>query len=271
MKNFSGNLCDLYTEADRVLFADSRELVPTYRAPEHHHYLGPILWSTPGKLPDKCRTLDRNKPTVFVTLGSSGPTKVLDTVLAGLLSLGSDLNILLATSKRVDVGPAITNLPNVVVADYLPAREASEMSDMVICHGGSASAYVALAEGKPVLGIPSLLDQHLTIEYVKIRRAGESLRSEYVSVSAIAELVSKMIRDDRLRQHAGLIAQEFRKYEPAKTFSDLINLHIRKNGQGGTLTASQVDHSVLQNTVTKQLFSGFTPIGSSPTVRNAKQ
>ena len=41
----------IYTEADRTLYADVPELVPTFDRPAHHHYLGPILWSFPWRRP----------------------------------------------------------------------------------------------------------------------------------------------------------------------------------------------------------------------------
>ena len=52
---------------------------------------------------------------------------------------------------------------------------------MVICNGGSATVYQALAESRaPVLGIPSNMDQHLTMQCVEGAEAGLSLRTEEV-------------------------------------------------------------------------------------------
>ncbi|WP_372716881.1 glycosyltransferase [Novipirellula sp.] len=216
------NLEKMYTDADEVLYADAPGLVPTYNLPHSHHYLGPILWSSPGAMPDKWKTIDPARKTVFVTLGSSGPVRLLPTLVSSLADADPKINVLVATSGRVGLDKSIRNRPNVLVADYLPAEEASKHSDLVICHGGSASAYVALASETPVLGIPSILDQHLTIEYIRCSGAGESLRAEDANESRIVSMTQQILGDPGYANAARKLAKEFSSLNPSERFRQLL-------------------------------------------------
>ncbi|WP_160168411.1 glycosyltransferase [Novipirellula maiorica] len=216
------NLEKMYTDADQVLYADAPGLVPTNGLPHTHHYLGPILWSSPGAMPDKWKTMDPARKTVFVTLGSSGPVRLLATLVSSLANADPKINVLVATSGRFVLDKSIRDRPNVLVADYLPAEEASKHSDLVICHGGSASAYVALASETPVLGIPSILDQHLTIEYIRNSGAGESLRAEFANESRIVSMTQQILGDESYANAARQLAKEFSSLNPSERFRHLL-------------------------------------------------
>src|SRR6185369_763974 len=65
-----GSLADVLTHADHVLYPDVPALVPTRKLPPHQQYLGPVLWSPPAPPPSWWGALDRQRPTIYVTLGS---------------------------------------------------------------------------------------------------------------------------------------------------------------------------------------------------------
>jgi UDP:flavonoid glycosyltransferase YjiC (YdhE family) len=207
----------LYTEADHALYADVPELVPTYDRPRNHHYLGPIIWSYPAPLPAWWEDIPSDRPAIYLGLGSSGAVEHLPRILEALAEM--PVTVLLATSGRTEL-PALPG--NVFCADFLPGREATARADLVICHGGSAAAYVALAEGKPVLGIPSNMDQHLTIDYIVQANAGRSLRSEHVTPGRVRELATVMLRDADLHASAHRMAEIFAAYDARRRFRGLL-------------------------------------------------
>ena len=89
----------LYTDGDYVLYADVPEFVPTANAPPHHHYVGVCDWAPPIPKPDWWqRMVDDPKPKVFISLGSSGPVRVLPDLLAALARL--PVSVVLSTSGR---------------------------------------------------------------------------------------------------------------------------------------------------------------------------
>lgn len=196
LKPLGRDLRDVYTFADVVLYPDPPDLITTYNLPSNHHYLGAILWSYPAPLPEWWESLPDDRPVVYVSLGSSGRPDLLDVVLDGLETL--PVTVIAATSGRSN---ARTNGKNIFVCKYLPAIEASQRARLLISHGGSAPAYVALSVGTPILGIPSNMDQYLTNHYVKVSRLGDYIRSESATGQRIKRLAEKMLGDEPLHQN----------------------------------------------------------------------
>jgi UDP:flavonoid glycosyltransferase YjiC (YdhE family) len=207
----------LYTEADHALYVDVPELVPTYERPRNHHYLGPIIWSYPTRLPPWWYDVPTECPVVYVGLGSSGAVERLPQILQTLADM--PVTVLVSTVGRQHL-PAPPG--NVFWADFLPGREASARADLVICHGGSAASYVALAAGKPVLGIPSNMDQHLTMDYIVQAGAGRALRSEYVNPRSLRDLVTTMLVDMDMHARARRMAEIFAAYDARSRFRGLL-------------------------------------------------
>jgi UDP:flavonoid glycosyltransferase YjiC (YdhE family) len=177
-----------YTWGDYTFYADLPELVPTVGLPPTHRYLGPILWSPAVPMPPWWESIPTDRPLIYVTLGSSGQVRVLPAVISALAEL--PVNAMVATAGRV---PAADLPPNVFSADYLPGLVAAARSALVVCNGGSATVYQALSQGKPLLGIVSNMDQHLTMGAVCDSRAGIVLRAERARRPEIAVALSTLL------------------------------------------------------------------------------
>ncbi len=84
------------------------------------------------------------------------------------------------------------------VADYLPGDLAARHARLVVTNGGSSSGYQALAEGKPVLGLPSNLDQYLAMTAIEKAGAGRLVRAAEASAKEVrAALVELLDTEDR--------------------------------------------------------------------------
>ena len=168
---------EYYVDGDRVLFADLEQLIPLRERPEHQGFIGPVPWSPEVARPDWWPKIqDRDGPTVYITLGSSGAADALPQVVQAAARFAG--TVLVATAGR---GTAIPQAGNVFVADYLRGDEAAAVSDVVICNGGSPSTYQALAAGRPVVGIPNNLDQCLNMSAIRDAGCGQLLRVREVS------------------------------------------------------------------------------------------
>jgi UDP:flavonoid glycosyltransferase YjiC (YdhE family) len=219
-RSLGWDLRRVYTEADLVLYPDVPELVPTCDLPPSHHYLGPILWSVPGDLPAWWSSLPMERPVVSVSLGSSGQASLLQNVLDALADL--PVTVLAGTSGRFTPSRVP---PNAFVAEFLPGREASARASLLISHGGSAPAYVALAAGTPVLGIPSNMDQFLTMDYIQAKGAGKIVRAEYATVERIRKAADELLNTPSYRNAAGTLAQVFAEYAASERFKAVLS-HI---------------------------------------------
>jgi UDP:flavonoid glycosyltransferase YjiC (YdhE family) len=172
--------------------------------PQHQRFIGPIVWSPACELPAWWDRLRTDRPTAYLTPGSSGSDRIIDLLAGVLLQQGYQVVASMAGQGR----PAIRS-PDFFSTDYLPGDKAAEVADLVVCNGGSPTCYQALAAGKPILGIPSNLDQHLNMDRITAAGAGLMLRSDSLTPEgasgAIRSLADPAYRQ-RCRELAGMIA-----------------------------------------------------------------
>jgi UDP:flavonoid glycosyltransferase YjiC (YdhE family) len=199
-----GSLPEVLCHADLTLHPDPPELVPTRRGPPHHRHLGPLLWSPAIARPSWWSQLDPGRPTVYVTLGSSGRAELLPAVALALADLGAQG--LLATAGRVELSSVP---PGIHLAPYLPGEVAAARADLVLSNGGSTTSYQGLAAGRPVLGIASNLDQYLSMTAITRAGAGLLLRAGQATRSTIRTALAQALSDPTLRASAQRLTPTF--------------------------------------------------------------
>lgn len=181
---------EIYTHADYTLYADPEDMVPMKPPPPNHLFIGPVLWSANAPLPDWWEALPSNKPIIFVTLGSSGDSRLLPMILETLSQL--TLTVIAVTAKQTTLAQIYAN---VFVAEFLPAELVVKKADMVICNGGSPMVYQSLAENKAVLGIPSNLDQYLMMSVLQNTGKGKMIRAGKANPRNIRETVNQILEN----------------------------------------------------------------------------
>jgi UDP:flavonoid glycosyltransferase YjiC (YdhE family) len=212
-----GSLLETLTWGNDVLFADVPELVPTRDAPPHHHYLGYVPWAP--RLEQSAETertlsaLEADRPSVYVTLGSSGKTGVLPLVLEALAGL--DVNVFIATAGRVEVSAVD---PRWFVAPYWPGDVMARKCAFVVTNGGSSTGYQALAEGTPVLGLPFNLDQYLAMTAIERFGAGLLVRSGSACVGELRAAMAALLASREIPRRAQEAARSFARYDSRARF-----------------------------------------------------
>lgn len=217
-----GSLLEVLTHADHTLYPDDPELLPLADAPPSHRFLGPVLWAPnvplpalpDGAAPPRGATHAQGpRPLVYVTLGSSGEVSVLPTVLEALATL--PVQALLATAGRAE--PA--GLPdNVRAARFVPGDRVAELAALVISNGGSTTGYQALAAGAPVLGLPSNLDQYLTMQAFVKAGVARQVKARAASAPAIADAVRALLEDGSHRARAEAAAARIARLDSKARF-----------------------------------------------------
>lgn len=227
-----GDLLQVLTFGDQVLYPDLPALTPVEPRPSHHHFLGPVLWSPALELPPVSDAQQGPRPLVYVTLGSSGSRRALRVVLQALARM--PVRVWLATAGRLDA----TSLPdNVVARPYLPGDQAAQAARLVICNGGSGTAYQALAEGTPVLGLPWNLDQYLCATAVERSGAGRLLRSASTTADQVTRAVQELLGDDEPRARARALADAMARWDSAARFGAWLERAPWAGPQDGRLHA----------------------------------
>lgn len=211
------DLCFIYTHADYTLYADVPELVPTYDLPDKHKYIGPILWSPAVELPDWWEDLPADRPIIYVTLGSSGESPLLQVVLETLAEM--PVTVIAATAGRINMD----KLPsNAFVADYLPGEQAAQRASLVICNGGSPTTQQALTAGVPVLGICSNMDQYLNMQALAKAGAGTWMRAGRVQPVPLRSQIVDLLHRASYRDAAAIVARTFSTWQPHQRFTALL-------------------------------------------------
>ena len=214
------DLLRIFTEGDVTLFADVPELVPTADSGQagRYVYIGPITWSPPGSVPASLTEAGDSRSLVYISLGSSGDSRLLRHVVKAVLAAGC----------RVAVGTA-TPIPDQdlghgdVVQGMLPGNDMAAIAQLVICNGGSPGTHQALQAGTPVLGIPANLDQLLNMDFVTRSGAGLALRADQVSVGRVGEMVLRLIREASFRECAQGVREWFGTYRVEERFQRAIS------------------------------------------------
>lgn len=212
-----GGLLEVLTFGDHVVYADTPALVPLAGAPPSHEFIGPVLWSPDVALPAFWNEIDDTRPSVYVTLGSSGSLDALPIVVEALSAM--PVEVLVATAGRCRL-PRVSG--NVHVTDFLPGEVAARRSALVVSNGGSSTSYQALSEGVPVLGIPSNLDQYLAMTAIERAGAGRSLRASTLSIADVRGTASALLSSESHRQAAQRVKEDFAHWSYADRFGAII-------------------------------------------------
>jgi UDP:flavonoid glycosyltransferase YjiC (YdhE family) len=221
-----GDLFDLLTWGDRVLYPNDPLLTPlTYQAP-HETFLGPILWSPQMPLPAFWDELGCDRPMIYAALGSSGSTNVVPLVLKALG--GMDVDVVFSTGARFKLQAPP---PNVRVVDMIPGHLAARKAAVVICNGGTGPGYQALAEGTPIVGIPSNIDSLLAAIALRDAGVGEYVRAVMVTAARVRAAVERVMRDESFTQTAQHVAESFARFDPHARFRAVVD---EVTAQGGT-------------------------------------
>lgn len=212
--------CELITQADFTLYPEPQDLIATKNLPRHHLFIGPLLWSPKGPKPPWWGSWDKALPIIYVTLGSTGLADQLPMLIEALQR--SQVTILVATAGRSKLPRKLSG--NVFTADYLPGDQAARLADVVVCNGGSASAYQALNEGTPVVSLWSNLDQYLTSNVISKTGAGLGCYAGDVTHQRISQLVTTVLGDQRFVTNAYKIRKLFGAAHGAETFRKFVTL-----------------------------------------------
>lgn len=178
------NLKQAYCDGDRNFYLDLPSSSVSMKQNEKHLVIGPVLFSSSMEMPEWISELPESQKKAFVSMGSSGNQKTLEKIVHTLLAEGY-IVILIGgsvkwTSNRLFMAP------------FAPVKELMQMCDLVVCNGGTPMTYLALSLGKAVLGIPSNMDQHLTMKHLSALPLVQSLRSEDLSYKNISNTVRQL-------------------------------------------------------------------------------
>lgn len=215
-----GSLRHAYTHGDYTLYLDVPSLVPTVDAPSNHRYIGPVVRAPSIGLPEWWDSVPQDRTCVYVSFGSSGAVQRLPVVLEGLKRVEGPPFIMVSTAGRAELDVASEHIRT---ASFIRGSDAARRSRLVIGNGGSTAGYQALAEGVPVLGIPSNMDQYLAQGAIVRAGAGRLIRAGQVTAETVRSTVTEILNIESYYAAARRIAEEFARYDAMKNFRAFVD------------------------------------------------
>jgi UDP:flavonoid glycosyltransferase YjiC (YdhE family) len=212
-----GSLPEILTHGDYTLFPDVPSLVPTRALPPHQRYLGHVPWAPDVPRPEWWCRLDPRRPTVYVTLGSSGHVRRLPLVVEAAAAM--DCQVLVATAGRARLGATPRN---VFVADFLPGDLAARRAHVVVSNGGSTTGYQALAQGRPVLGVPFNMDQYLASQAIERAGAGLVVRAGAADAGAVTAALQRLLTEPAFAANARRVGGDLARADGRTAFVDFV-------------------------------------------------
>lgn len=182
------------------------ELLGSPRGPSRWRYVGPLLDPPPAS-----PARPRERPLVYVSLGTFF-TFVADVYAAVLGALGGeDLDVVLSTGRGwvapEDLGP----LPgNIVVHEFVDARQVLAEADVMVSHCGINSVHEALLGGVPLVCLPQAVDQFGWAERIERFGAG---RAPEQTAPGIRAAVRALLDDDAIRRRAAALGRRLSEYD----------------------------------------------------------
>lgn len=162
-------------EGDLTLICDLPQLFPLRHLPKSYKIIPPLFYTSNSGYTNIANQLDRNKKTIFVSMGSTGDWSKVEFLndscfrQYNLVTAGDAANLI--------VGPAVIKL------DFVNIHELFPFTDLVICHGGNGTIYQALLYGIPMLCKTAHFEQEWNVH----RLEGVGLAKSLDEVTAIEE------------------------------------------------------------------------------------
>jgi UDP:flavonoid glycosyltransferase YjiC (YdhE family) len=210
-------LLKIYIAGDCVFYADTGKIVQGVELLPHEVIGGPILASiaSPGiQIPN----FPDNRPTVVISLGSSGPQTKIHEIVAALEDL--DLNLLISTSGQ---NLKLKNPERAFVSHFLPLDQVLKQANALIFNGGSATGYMGLANGVPLFSIPTNIDQMKFTNAIVLRGAGLRMRIEQLNRRSLQQKLQQLLSDSSYLQAARKLQSEIKQENAVTKFQEILN------------------------------------------------
>jgi MGT family glycosyltransferase len=216
-----GNIWDAW-RGDLNLMVDIPEYGPTKNLPPSFQYIGPIVWEPETAVPPWLATLDPKRPTLYFSMGSTGYARFFEQAIE--IFGDTEYQCLMTTAGLADLPETPDNF---YVVDYAPGSKLLAKSDVVICHGGNGTIYQAMAQGVPIIGLPTMHDQEFNLDRVKELGIGIHLSERQFKPEHLVEAVEKILTEKNHKENALLYQKILANYDGPGKGAELIHAFIR--------------------------------------------
>ncbi|MFW7396416.1 glycosyltransferase [Rothia mucilaginosa] len=184
--------------------------------------VGPIYYRAPGELPQIVRE-PRERPLIYVGMGSSGSADILVQVLQQLSAAPVDVLV----GGGVQLSDTSMLGSNIHFAGTVPAHLLAGHIDASMTHGGEGTVQTACLVGVPFAGIAMQAEQSWNVE--ECVRYGNALRftKNDVRRSNMRDILDRLLSDEGMRARARQLGEAMRTMDGAALAVEKIEDYLR--------------------------------------------
>jgi UDP-glucoronosyl and UDP-glucosyl transferase len=176
------------------------------RLPEHHRYVGPLLWETPAIAPAFLRT--PGPPWVLVSLSTLPQDGEVEIARAAIRALQNEVVRVLITLAPEHARTALGAVPDhVYLSDYVPHSTVLPGSRLVISHAGHGIVMKALYHGVPMVLVPWGRDQPGVAARAAALGVAVVVPRDGCTDAAVAQAVRRILDDPRYTERVGTVSK----------------------------------------------------------------
>jgi UDP:flavonoid glycosyltransferase YjiC (YdhE family) len=213
-----------YWLGDLTLVPDYPSFMPVREdTPASVKMIGPLVWQGANfsEIEKLESALDRARPTIYVTVGSTGDPKIFQLMIDAANK--KNWNLIITKAGLAD----IPSSKNTFVYDLLPGEAAMRASDVTICQGGSGTINQAIAANCPFVGVASNADQEWNLDRAFRLGIAKVFYREDVEPEKLVRAVEEVLsQKEAYRSRFSIFDEDKRKYLGAKTAVDAIETAI---------------------------------------------
>lgn len=201
------------------LLPDVTSLFPVKPLPPRAHVVGPIFWRRGGSSGDGLPAgLGRNRPVVYVSLGSTATDQLIRILFASFGPAQVDVVFTTGGQSLPEAPPA-----NFTCLDTVSGDEVLPRAVLAVCHGGHGTVYQALSYGVPLLGIATHNDQQWNLDRVEALGVGWRFTQERAQPAQVAACLEQALSDEDLRRRTQALAEEMQRYDGPRNAAEIIH------------------------------------------------
>lgn len=184
------------------------------RLPPSVHYVGPCLWEKSEQGPAAV-SIPRNSPgnpSVLVVHGDlhRSDAGLLQSALCALAN--RRMNLVVVKGRQLMEARLVSSGPNVRVLETANISKCVSSADVVVTHGGSEVVLPALAQGVPLVVVPSVLEEPHMAWRIEASGAGVRIPAARCTPERLLSAVEKVIGDPSFRNSAQDMARAFARH-----------------------------------------------------------
>ena len=209
-------------QGDVTLLPDVPEFCPTRNRPATVDYIGPVLWNAPLEPPSWLATLDRSRPTVYASMGSTGSVAFFDVIHQAFAH--TEYQVIVTTGSLPWRAPA--QAANFFVTDFAPGLPLLSQSHVCINHGGNGTVYQALSAATPIVGVAGHVDQQIQLQLCEIAGVGRRVSRRQLTPATLRAAVDSVVADASCKQRAADMQRAIARYNGPRVAAQAIDALI---------------------------------------------